>query len=145
MIRRRFLRVVFASSFHEIHGFTLFYELKNNTKDIMWHYRQQDCRVVPCQEHLWLQSVPLNHAMAHLLEAGDEVEYSIQFISSCRPKKFGVNLIYENNKKDFRYFFEAMMQNTSLHDDVSTDKAKAFDKKNHLSDAQVNFYNSQAT
>ena len=38
-----------------------------------------------------------------------------------------------------------MMQNTSLHDDVSTDKAKAFDKKNHLSDAQVNYYNSQAT
>ena len=73
------------------------------------------------------------------------MEYSIQFISSCRPKKFGVNLINENNKKDFRYFFEAMMQNTSLHDDVSTDKAKAFDKKNHLSDAQVNFYNSQAT
>ena len=35
MIRRRFLRVVFASRFHEIHGFTLFYELKNNTKDMM--------------------------------------------------------------------------------------------------------------
>ena len=127
MIGGWFLCDVFASRFHEIYGFTLFYELKNNTKDIMWHYRQQDCRVVPCQEPMWLHSVPLNHAMAHLLEAGDEVEYSIQFIGSCRPKKFGVNLIYENDKKDFRCFFEAVIQNTSLHEDVSTDRAKAFD------------------
>ncbi|KAL4618338.1 hypothetical protein ACB092_06G003000 [Castanea dentata] len=126
MIRGWFFCVVFASRFHEINGFTLFYELKNITKNITWHYRQQDCRVVPCQEHMWLHSVPLNHAMADLLEAGDEVEYSIQFIGSCRPKIFGVNLIYENDKKDFRYFFEAMFQNAYLHEDVSTDKAKAF-------------------
>ncbi|XP_075672170.1 disease resistance protein RPV1-like isoform X1 [Castanea sativa] len=118
MIRGWFFCVVFASRFHEINGFTLLYELKNITKNITWHYRQQDCRVVPCQEHMWLHSVPLNHAMADLLEAGDEVEYSIQFIGSCRPKIFGVNLIYENDKKEFQYFFEAMIQNAYLHEDV---------------------------
>uniref|UniRef100_A0A2N9II20 ADP-ribosyl cyclase/cyclic ADP-ribose hydrolase n=1 Tax=Fagus sylvatica TaxID=28930 RepID=A0A2N9II20_FAGSY len=93
-IRGWFLCVIFASHFHDIHGFTVI--------------------------------------------SGDEVEYSIQLSGSFQVKKFGINLIYENDKKDYQSHFEAMIQNASLpyqydflHEDVSTDQAMAGDKKIH--------------
>ncbi|GMY16554.1 disease resistance protein RUN1-like [Fagus crenata] len=89
------------------------------------------------KEHLWLHSVLLHH-VAHLLEAGDEVEYSIHVSGSLQLKKFGVNLIYENDEKDYQSYFESMIQNASLpykndflHEDVSTDQAMAGDQKIH--------------
>jgi hypothetical protein len=149
-IRGWFLCAVFASRFHDIYGFTVICKFKNNTKGTELLYRQKNCRVIPCQEHLWLHSVPLHH-VAHLLEAGDEVEYSIHASGSFQPKKFGVNLIYENDKKDYQSYFEAMIQNASLpykndflHEDVSTDHAMAGDQKIHPPYVQVNFYKRQA-
>ena len=148
-IREWFLCAVFVSRFHDIHGFTVICQFKNNTKGIDWHYQQKNCRVIPCQEHMWLHSVPLRH-MTHLLEAGDEVEYLIHVSGGFQLKKFGVNLIYENDKKDYQSYFEAMIQNASLpykddflHEDVSKDQAMASDKKIHPSYVQVNFYNLQ--
>ena len=86
--------------------------------------------------------------MTHLLEAGDEVGYSIHVSGGFQLKKFGVNLIYENDKKDYQSYFEAMIQNAYLpykddflHEDVSKDQAMAGDKKIHPSYVQVNFYN----
>ena len=76
-IREWFICVVFASCFHDIHGFTALCKFKNRTKGIEWQYQQKNCRVIPCQEHMWLQSVLL-HDMANLLEAGDKVDYSIR-------------------------------------------------------------------
>jgi hypothetical protein len=112
-IRGWFLCAVFASRFHDIYGFIVICKFKNNTKGTELQYQQKNCRVIPCQEHLWLHSVPLHH-VAHLLEAGDEVEYSIHVSGSFQPKKFGVNLIYENDKKDYQSYFEAMIQNAFL-------------------------------
>uniref|UniRef100_A0A2N9GST1 C-JID domain-containing protein n=1 Tax=Fagus sylvatica TaxID=28930 RepID=A0A2N9GST1_FAGSY len=136
-IRGWFLCAVFSSRFHDIYGFTVICKFKNNTKGTELLYRQKNCHVIPCQEHLWLHSVPLHH-VAHLLEAGDEVEYSIHVNGSFQPKKFGFNLIYENDKKDYQSYFEAMIQNASppykndfLHEDVSTDQAMAGDHKIH--------------
>ena len=108
-IRGWFLCAVFASSFHNIHGFDVCYKFKNRTKGIEWQCCQKNSRIIPCQEHMWLQSVPL-----HLLEAGDEVEYSICISGGFQLKKFGVNLIYENDKKDCHSYFEAMVENASL-------------------------------
>ena len=150
-IRGWFLCAVFVSRLHDIHGFTVICQFKNNTKGTKLLYRQKNCRVIPCQEHLWLHSVPLHH-VAHLLEAGDEVEYSIHVSGSFQPKKFGVNLIYENDKKDYQSYFEAMIQNASfpyknvfLDEDVSTAQAMAGDNKVHPFNVQVNSYNGQAT
>ena len=148
-IREWFLCAVFASSFHDIHGFTVSYKFKNRTKGIEWQCQQKNSRVIPCQEHMWLQFVPLHH-MPHLLEAGDEVEYSICISGGFQVKKFGVNLIYENDKKDCHSYFEAMVKNASLpykddflDEDVSTDQPMAGDKKINPSDLQVNFNNPQ--
>ena len=90
--------------------------------------------------------------MKHLLEAGDKVEYSIRVSGGFQPKKFGVNLIYENDKKDYQSYFEAMINKSSLpykddflDEDFSTDQAMMGDKKIHTSDVQVNFYNPTIT
>ena len=98
---------------------------------------------------MWLQFVQLHH-MPHLLEAGDEVEYSICISGGFQVKKFGVNLIYENDKKDCHSYFEAMVKNASLpykddflDEDVSTNQPMAGDKKINHSDLQVNFNNPQ--
>ena len=65
-------------------------------------------------------------------------------------KKFGVNLIYENDKKDCHSYFEAMVKNASLpykddflDEDASTGQAMAGDKKINPSYVQVNFNNPQ--
>ena len=94
---------------------------------------------------MWLQYVPLHH-MPHLLEAGDEVKYSICISGGFQLKKFGVNLIYENDKKDCHSYFEAMVVNASLpykdgflDEDASTGQAMAGDKKINPSYVQVNF------
>ena len=144
-IRGWFLCAVFASSFHNIHGFTVSYKFKNRTKGIEWQCQQKNSRVIPCQEHMWLQFVPLHH-MPHLLEAGDEVEYSICISGGFQVKKFGVTLIYENDKKDCQSYFEAMVENASLpykddflDEDASTGQAMAGDKKINPSYVQVNF------
>nr|POE84656.1 hypothetical protein CFP56_58079 [Quercus suber] len=83
--------------------------------------------------------------MPHLLEAGDEVEYSIHIRGGFQVKKFGVNLIYENDKKDCHSYFEAMVKNAShpdkddfLDEDVSTDQPMSGDKKINPSDLQDN-------
>jgi hypothetical protein len=144
-IRGWFLYVIFASHFHDIHGFTVICKFKNKTKDVEWHYKQKKFHIIPCQQHLLLQFVPLHH-ISNLLEAGDEVEYSIQLSGSFQPKKFGINLIYENDKKDYQSHFEAMIQYASLpyqydflHEDVSTDQAMADDNIIHPLYLQVNF------
>nr|POE48282.1 hypothetical protein CFP56_49990 [Quercus suber] len=141
-IRGWFLCAVFASNFHDIHGFTVSYKFKNKTKGINWQYQQKNSRVIPCQEHMWLQFVPL-HRMPHLLEAGDEVEYSIRISGGFEVKKFGVNVIYENDKKDCHSYFEAMVKNASLpykddflDEDVSTNQPMAGDKKINPFDLQ---------
>ena len=147
-----FLCVVFARRFHDIHGFTVICEFKINIKGIEWQYIQTNCHVKPCQELLWLHSAPLQH-MADLLEAGDEVEYSIHISrGGFQVKKLGVNLIYENDKMDYQSYFEAMIENASftyqdefLDEDVSTDQAMAVAKKIHPSDLQVSFYNLEVT
>ena len=148
-IRGWFICVVFASCFHDIHGFTALCKFKNRTKGIEWQYQQKNFRVIPCQEHMWLQSVPL-HDMANLLEAGDEVDYSIRISGGFQVKKFGVDLIYDNDTKGCHSYFEAMVENASLpykddflDEDVSTDQAMAGDKKINPSDVQVNFNNPQ--
>ena len=150
-IRGWFLCVIFASRFHDIHGFTVICKFKNKTRDVHWHYKQKNCHVIPCQQNLLFHSVLLHH-IRNLLEAGDEVEYSIQLSGSFQLKTFGINLIYKNDKKDYQSHFEAMIQNASLpyqydflHEDVSTDQAMAGDKKIHPPYVQVNFYNRQAT
>ncbi|KAK7844578.1 hypothetical protein CFP56_010718, partial [Quercus suber] len=130
-IRGWFLCAVFASSFHDIHGFTVSYKFKNRTKGIEWQCQQKNSRVIPCQEHIWLQFVSLHH-MPHLLEAGDEVEYSIHIRGGFQVKKFGVNLIYENDKKDCHSYFEAMVKNASHPDKddfLDEDKFRFDDKK----------------
>ncbi|GMY16553.1 disease resistance protein RUN1-like [Fagus crenata] len=80
--------------------------------------------------------------MEHPFESGDEMEYSIQLSGNFHLKKFGVNLIYENDKKDYQSDFEAMIANAPLpnrrrmiffDEDVSTDQAMAGDKKIHPS------------
>ena len=93
--------------------------------------------------------VPLHH-MPHLLEARDEVEYSIHISSGFQVKKFGVNLIYENDKKDCHSYFRAVVKNASLpckddflDKDVSTDQPMASDKKINPFYLQVNFNNPQ--
>ncbi|XP_065627897.1 uncharacterized protein LOC136066859 [Quercus suber] len=141
-IRGWFLCAVFASSFHDIHEFTVSYKFKNKTKGIDWQYQQKNSRVIPCQEHMWLQFVPL-HRMPHPLEAGDEVEYSIRISGGFEVKKFGVNIIYENDKKDCHSYFEAMVKNASLlykddflDEDVSTNQLMAGDKKINPFDLQ---------
>ena len=71
---------------------------------------------------MWLHAVRLPQ-MAHLLlEAGDNIEYLIH-LGGFLVKKIGVNLIYENDKKDYRSYLEAMTKN------VSTDQAVSGDKK----------------
>ncbi|XP_075664755.1 disease resistance protein Roq1-like isoform X3 [Castanea sativa] len=141
-IRGWFLCAIFASSFHDIHGFTVSYKFKNRTKGIEWQCQQKKSRVIPCQEHMWLQFVPLHH-MPHLFEAGDEVEYSIRISGGFQVKKFGVKLIYENDKKDCHSYFEAVVKNASLpykddflDEDVSTDQPMAGDKKINPSNLQ---------
>ena len=112
-IRGWFICVVFASCFHDIHGFTALCKFKNRTKGIEWQYQQKNFRVIPCQEHMWLQSVLLRD-MVHLLEAGDKVDYSIRISGGFQVKKFGVNLIYDNDTKGCHSYFEAMVENASL-------------------------------
>ena len=105
--------VVFATRFHDIHESNIICEFKNNTKGIEWQHQQKKCRLKPSQEHMWLHSVPL-HDTVHMLEAGDEVVYSIQVSGSFQLKKFGVRLIYENDTKGYRSNLEAMIQNAHL-------------------------------
>ena len=142
--------VVFATRFHDIHESNIICEFKNNTKGIEWQHQQKKCRLKPSQEHMWLHSVPL-HDNVHMLEAGDEVVYSIQVSGSFRLKKFGVRLIYENDTKGYRSNLEAMIQNAHLlykydflDEEVSTDQViLAGDKKTHPTYLQVNFYNHE--
>ena len=99
---------------------------------------------------MWLHSLPL-HDNVHMLEAGDEVVYSIQVSGSFQLKKFGVRLIYENDTKGYRSNLEAMIQNAHLlykydflDEEVSTDQViLAGDKKTHPTYLQVNFYNHE--
>lgn len=107
-IRGWLLCVVFATRFHNIHGFELICKFKNNTKGIEWQYEKRNCLLNPSQELMWLHFVPL-HGVVCMLEAGDVVEYSIQVRGSFQLKKFGVKLIYWNDTKYCRSNFKAMI------------------------------------
>lgn len=116
-IRGWLLCVVFATRFHNIHGFELICKFKNNTKGIEWQYEKRNCRVNLSQELMWLHSVP-QHGIVCMLEAGDVVEYSIQVRGSFQLKKFGVKLIYRNDTENCLSYFKAMIQNVPvLHAD----------------------------
>lgn len=107
-IRGWLLCVVFATRFHDIHGFSIICKLKNNTKCLEWQYQQKNCSVISSQEHMWLHSVPLYDSV-HVLEAGDEVQYSVNVSGSFQLKKFGVNLICWNDMKGYQSNLEAMI------------------------------------
>ena len=139
-IRGWLLCVVFATRFHDIHGFDVICKFKNNTKGIEWQYEKRNCRVNPSQENMWLHSVPL-HDVVCMLEAGDVVEYSIQVRGSFELKKFGVKLICWNDTEYCRSNFKAMIQNVPLpHTDDFLDAVASIDQALLAGDKKINIF-----
>ena len=139
-IRGWLLCVVFATRFHDIHGFDVICKFKNNTKGIEWQYEKRNCRVNPSQENMWLHSVPL-HDVVCMLEAGDVAEYSIQVRGSFELKKFGVKLICWNDTEYCRSNFKAMIQNVPLpHTDDFLDAVASIDQALLAGDKKINIF-----